>query len=40
MEVEEYVQSFKPFLMDVIYNWSKVSILLAQPLIEQCDAKC
>jgi ATP-dependent RNA helicase DOB1 len=25
VDVEEYVQSFKPFLMDVIYNWSKGS---------------
>jgi len=26
VDVEEYAESFKPFLMDVIYSWSKVGV--------------
>jgi hypothetical protein len=29
IDVEEYADSFKPFLMDVLYNWSKVDVSLA-----------
>ena len=29
IDVEEYAESFKPYLMDVIYNWSKVDVSLA-----------
>ena len=27
VDTEQYVESFKPFLMDVIHAWSKVRIL-------------
>ena len=31
VDPDEYVESFKPFLMDVLYAWSKVPTLAIHP---------
>ena len=40
VDPDEYVESFKPFLMDVIYAWSKVSISAIPPRSNNKHLSC